>query len=526
MQDKIFYTVCFGFIAGVLLRSFIFVNFHLVLLLGLLALALLIVFWLVRKKPRHVINSAVAESVTSKDDRGSRKFGLLLCIFILFFAFGIIRFHIADKPTPFVFESRVGQKVSLVGEIADEPNIAERNQKIVVTASLFPQGLVFRESKARPFPDQDKTKILITTDRGAKFRYGDRVNFEGILRKPENFVTDQGKEFDYVNYLRKDGIFFTMSYPKVEIVSHGHGGKVKSILFSVKEKFLEKMNLAIREPESLLMGGLILGERAAFDQSLRQGFVDTGTIHIVALSGYNITLVAEWIMKIFSFLPKNLGIGAGIFSILLFILMTGGSSTAVRAGIMATLALFARGIGRDYDVVRALLLAGIVMVLVNPFLLVFDVSFQLSFMATVAVIFFTPRVEKYFLWVTPRFKLRDIFSVTVAVYIFVLPFILYKMGNLSVVALPANFLILPFIPLSMILGYLTGFAGIIWYVFSAPLGFVSYLFLHYELAVINFFANIPFASVSVPDFPLILTLLVYAYFVYKLFGRSIKSFFY
>jgi competence protein ComEC len=273
------------------------------------------------------------------------------------------------------------------------------------------------------------------------------------------------------------------------------------------------------------MNGLILGEKSAFSESLRQSFVDTGTIHIVALSGYNVTIVAEWIMKIFSSFPKNIGIGAGMFSILLFVLMTGGSSTAVRAGIMASLALFARLVGRNYDVIRALILAGVFMILINPFVLVFDVSFQLSFIATVAVIFFTPKIEKYFLWVTPRLGLRDIISVTCAAYVFVLPFILYKMGNLSLVALPANTMILPFIPFTMILGFLTGFTGSIGYFFSIPFGYVSYLLLHYELSVINFFSSIPFASLSIPNFPFFITVLIYIYFIYKLFGRSIEKFF-
>ena len=165
------------------------------------------------------------------------------------------------------------------------------------------------------------------------------------------------------------------------------------------------------------------------------------------------------------------------------------------------------------------------MVLVNPLILVFDVSFQLSFIATVAVIFFTPKIEKYFLWITPRFKLRDVISVTCAAYIFVLPFILYKMGNLSLVALPANALILPFIPFTMILGFLTGFAGIISYMLAVPFGFVSYLLLHYKLSVISFFSHLPFAALSIPDFPFLITLLIYVYFVYKLFGKSIKRFF-
>jgi competence protein ComEC len=316
-----------------------------------------------------------------------------------------------------------------------------------------------------------------------------------------------------------------MDYPRVEIISRGEGNKIKSVLFSIKEKFLEKINTQIPEPESLLMGGLILGEKSAFSQELKQSFINTGTIHIVALSGYNITIVAEWIMKVFMFLPQNLGIGVGIFSILLFILMTGASSTAIRAGIMATLALIARATGRNYDVARALILAGVIMILINPLVLVYDVSFQLSFIATIAAIFLAPKIEKYFKWITPKLKLRDIISVTIAAYIFVLPFILYKMGNLSLTALPANILILPFIPITMLFGFLTGFAGLIWYVLAVPFALISKIILSYELLVINFLSNLSFSSFAIPNFPLIITMAIYCFFIYKLFGRDIKNFF-
>ena len=311
----------------------------------------------------------------------------------------------------------------------------------------------------------------------------------------------------------------------IKIISNNNGSKIKSALFDIKDKFVEKINNNIQSPENLFMGGLILGEKSQFDKELKQNFITTGTIHIVALSGYNVTIVAEWIMKLFKFLPMNFGIGIGIFAIILFVIMTGANSTAIRAGIMAVLALIARATGRNYDVARALILAGIIMILINPFVLAFDVSFQLSFIATIAVIFVAPRMEKYFMWVTKRFELRDIITVTCSAYIFVMPFILYKMGILSIVALPANALILPFIPFTMLLGFMTGFAGLIWYIFAVPVGFISYLFLHYELFVINLFAKLPLASIAIPNFPLIIMLAIYAYFIYRLFGRSIKKFF-
>src|SRR3989344_133682 len=412
MQDRIFYAVCFGFVIGVLLRSFVAINFFAILFLSILAIALIFLFLIFKNK-----------------------WGIVIGIFLLFISLGILRFHLADKKIPEISGE------NLTGIVVDEPNIRENNQKLTVKIAKH-------------------VKVLITTNFNEEYKYGDRINFEGKLQKPENFITDQGKEFDYVSYLRKDGIFYVMGYPKIEIISHGNGSKIRSALFSVKEKLLEKMNLAIAPPESLLMGVFVLGERSAFNQGLRQAMVNTGTIHIVALSGYNVTIVAEWLMKLFFFLPPNLGIGAGVFAILLFVLMTGGTSTAVRAGIMATLALIARATGRSYDMGRALLLAGIFMILLNPFVLVYDVSFQLSF-----------------------------------------------------------------IPFTMGLGFFTSFLGLLWYPLSVPLGFISYLFLKYELAVISFFSQLPFAAFTIPNFPLVLTLLIYTWFVYKLFGRDIKNFF-
>ena len=214
-------------------------------------------------------------------------------------------------------------------------------------------------------------------------------------------------------------------------------------------------------------------------------------------------------------LPYYAGIGTGILAIFLFVILTGASSTAVRAGIMAILALVARGTGRTYDAARALLLAAALMVLWNPYILVYDVSFQLSFLATFAMIFMTPKFEKYFLWLKNKF-LFEIATTTVAVYVFVLPFILYKMGNLSLVALPANLLILPFIPLTMGLSYLTGFLGLISQILAVPAGFVTTLLLTYELKIVEIFANFPLAAVAVPDFPLLLTISIYIYFIYLL----------
>jgi competence protein ComEC len=432
----------------------------------------------------------------------------LICLSLIL-VFGVFKVLVFPISPPSFFENQLGEKIAVSGEVVASPEQKENSQKLLVEIEEV----------------GEKTKMLVTVASGLDFAYGDEVYISGVLEKPENFITDTGKEFDYINYLAKDGIFYLINYAKVEVVSTSNGNPVKRALFAFKEKFLEKINYAILGNESLLMGGLILGEKASFSQELRQKFIDTGTIHIIALSGYNITIVAEWFMKLFVFLPQTFAIGAGIFSIFLFVLMTGASSTGVRAGIMAVLALVARATGRTYDIGRALLLAATIMIIINPMILLYDVSFQLSFIATIAVIYLSPRLEKHFMWVTKRFGLRDIICVTFSAYLFVLPFILYKMGNLSIVALPANILILLFIPITMLFGFITGFVGLFFPFLSLFFGFISSLLLSYELGVINFLSSLPFASLSISNFPLLLTILIYIYFIYKLFGKSIQRLF-
>lgn len=473
-KNKIFYLACLGFSLGVLWRSFFHVNFYVVVFL-------ILFFSLIARKNWEII----------------------ILVVLLAFSIGVLRFHLADGPAPEVFEKQINQKISLSGIIIDEPVKSENNIKLLV------------ETK----DNAGKTKILLSTKIDKNYQYGDEIIFTGKLEKPKNFITNQIKEFDYINYLRKDDIFYIMPYPKIDILSRDHGNFIKSALFSIKEKFDAAINSAIPAPENILMGGLNLGERSSFSPSLRQSFINTGTIHIVTISGYNVTLVAEWIMKILGFLPISFAMGAGIIAIFLYIILTGGTQTAIRAGIMATLALLAKTTGRMYDISRALALTAVIMIFINPFILAFDVSFELSFLATLAVIFLSPKIEKYFSWIKWRW-LRDIVSVTSAAYVFVLPFILYKMGNLSLVALPANIAILPFVPATMILGFITGFAGLISNVIAIIPGKIVYILLHYELTAISFFSHLPFASLSIPNFPFFLVVLIYAIFFYYLFKKT------
>ena len=179
--------------------------------------------------------------------------------------------------------------------------------------------------------------------------------------------------------------------------------------------------------------------------------------------------------------------------IVLFILMTGLQTSAIRAGIMASLFLFARCLGRGNSSTRAIVFAASFMLLQNPLLLRFDVGFQLSFLAVMGIIYTGPVLQSWLKRIPDKFQLRGILATTLSAQIFTLPILIYNFGYVSQVAPITNVLILPFLPYIMILGFIYGFLGILW----SPLGWVfsipAWLLLAYLTKVVEVFGAFSFA---------------------------------
>jgi len=423
-------------------------------------------------------------------------------IFIIFIllAIAFVRFLFFLPARP-PYEKAIGREVELTGVVIDSPDERVYNKRLTVR------------------PDGQESSILVVVPREENVSYGDKILVSGTLETPENFITNTGKEFNYERYLANQNIYFIINDASVKIISQNNGSFIKSILFKVKDVFMKNLKRVIISPENDLASGLILGARGGFDNDMRQEFIITGTIHIVALSGYNITIVAENVMKIFGlFLSQTLSAIFGIFIIILFILMTGASSTAVRAGIMAVIVLFARITGRSYDAGRALVVALLLMVAYDLRVLT-DMSFQLSFLATFGILFITPKLLLVLKFLPIRFKIRETVATTLSATIAVLPAILHSTGVLSIVSLPANVIILPIIPFAMFFSFMTGIIGVVSYTLSVPFAFISEALLSFILWVIHFFASFPFASLTIKSFPLVLIIILYSLIAWWVFRR-------
>jgi competence protein ComEC len=199
--------------------------------------------------------------------------------------------------------------------------------------------------------------------------------------------------------------------------------------------------------------------------------------------------------------------------------MTGGQATAIRAGIMATILLFARLTGRTYDAGRTLVIAGLLMLVYDPRTIT-DISFQLSFIATAGVLFITPKVILWIRFLPNYFKFRELVATTIAATISVLPILLYTTGVLSLVSLPANILILPLIPPTMLFSFLASVLGFISGSLSLMFSYVAHLLLSYILSVIHYFGALPFASVTTRSFPLVITILLYIFLIWWVFRKN------
>lgn len=418
-------------------------------------------------------------------------------IIILFFVliFGVVRyfFFIPEKPN---LDNFLGNEVSVEGIVSEIPKENDFNIRITVNQN-----------------DSDFYFLAIGSKEDNIF-YGDKVLVSGELTIPENFDTETGRVFNYRRYLANKNIYYVIENAEIKIIESESRKGLKFWLYKFRNSFRENMGMIINYPNSSLAEGLLLGEKSGFDNNMQDDFVKTGTIHIVALSGYNITIIADNTIKILgSVLSKTLSIIFSFFLILIFIIMTGAEATAVRAGVMASILLLSKIMGRDYYAKRALWIAFILM-LAYDLRVISDMSFQLSFLATAGILYIHPKIFPKLYFIPIRFHLREIVSTTISATIAVLPLVLYSTGVLSLVSLPANILILPFIPITMFFSFLAGIISFISPFLAYPFAIISNIFLSYILFIIEWFGSFRFSSVNIESFSVIFVFVIYAFIVW------------
>ncbi len=340
---------------------------------------------------------------------------------------------------------------------------------------------------------------------------GEDVAFTARLVKPENFLTEANRVFLYEQYLRQLGV-----YAIARIDNSGCDGKDSrfAIFAFLRFHFMNAVHRVLPVQEASLLGGLLLGLRGSLSAELLEVFRITGLIHIIVLSGYNITLVAEAVRRVLSRTPPMFSFVCSLVTIILFVLLAGAQTAAVRAGSMASIALVARALHREYDGVRILVFVGALMVLYNPEQALYSTSFHMSFLATLGLLIFSPVFERYFVRLTDRFQVRSIVSATLATQLFLLPYLAYSIGEVSIIGLLANMVILPLVPLAMAFGALLILIAVILPPAALIVAPIAYFPLTLIIRSADMFASVPYASVPLPQLPAFLMLACVVFLVY------------
>ncbi len=415
---------------------------------------------------------------------------IFVAIVFLGLALGCGRFIFwRDTPTDHQVDIAVGTQVIVSGIVIDEPDIRENNTHISVE---------FKEIE-NDSPKGVYGSALVFVPRYPEYKYGDVLKLSGKLEYPKAFTEADGRIFDYPAYLRTKDIRYQMRYPHIEIIQAGQGSPLIATLFYLKHSFINAISSVLPEPHNSLLGGLLLGGKQSLGATWLMRFRISGIIHIVVLSGYNMTIVSEWLVVIFRSLGFYGSLSAGGTGIILFAMMTGGGATVMRAAVMSLLVLLARVTGRTYAMGRALLIAAALMVASNPSILAFDPSFQLSFLASLGLIFVSPILKRKIMLFRSSATWHEILISTLATQVVVLPVLLYQTGMLSLVSLPVNLLVLPLIPITMLLGFVAGLCALA-LPFLPWLGLIvalpAHILLSWILDVAHIAAQIPYASVS------------------------------
>jgi competence protein ComEC len=479
VASRIFLYLCLSFILGIFINSLF--SFSQVMMLGFLIVSIFLisVFW--QYKPVVIIG---------------------FCL--LFLVIGLYNHQQAilkiDSP-------REGE-VSFIGRVVSEPDLRQDHLKLVVES------------------DSLNGKVLLSLARYPEYNYGDRISVSGYLQSPEEDI----EGFNYKNYLSKDGIYSVIRWPEVKLLPEKKNSLLNQGLtgiFFLKNKLRESIDHSLPSPQNSVMAAMILGDKRRLPEKTKEELNFAGLRHVTAISGMHIVIVGSilsWAAVNLLKLKRNqvFYLVAGLLFV--FIVMVGLPSSAIRAGIMFAVLLYAAKEGRTSSSDRALIFTAVIMLMWNPLLLAWDVGFQLSFLACLGIVYLGP-IFRYFFSGQSNFFLmadtRNLLAITLAAQISTLPILIYNFGYISQVAPLANILVVPLLPLIMVFGLISGIIGIVWPFLGLILSWPAWLLLSFLTGLSSWLANLPF-SVRYFNFSWIWLIILYLFLAVFVFYLRYK----
>lgn len=497
------FWVALAFLGGILLARTLTLPIWLWLVLGILSLTVGITLKLVRRE-------------------------LMLTLLLMpgFFFLGAARYQ-AQQPviTPdhIAYYNDTAQKIYVTGTIVAPPDIRDTyiNLHIEVDAIDLGKGDI-----------RVHGPLLIRLANEYELNYGDHVRVRGEVQAPS-----ENEEFSYRDYLAFQGIHSILSTNNITLLPFGgQVDPVSAFIYRVKTSLLRRVYMLFPEPEASLLAGILFGNDNGMTAELQQAFKNTGTSHIIAISGFNIAIIAGIFVTLFSrFLGKRLGSLLAILGIAFYTILVGASPSVIRAAIMGTLSIIAGLSGRRNLALNMLAITAGVMVAFDPYL-PWDVGFQLSFMATLGLVLYAqPMQQAVSNFLTRHFPqlpveqivgpFSDYFLLTLAAQITTLPISAYHFQRISLISLIANPFILPAQPPVMIVSGLAVVFGRIYLPLGQVVAWMAWPYPAYTIRMVEFFNGFPGGVLPLESFSLLSVIAFYlVLFLLTLTPPSLSNF--
>ena len=425
----------------------------------------------------------------------------LIWIGMIFAIAGGVRYNLAlphfDQNSLATYNN-IGE-ATIDGVVDADPDIRDTYINLRVNADR----ITLPDKSTRPI----EGTLLARPTRPAEFKYGERVRVSGELTTPTESAT-----FSYKDFLARQGIYSMIDRPRITILDHDQGSPIFAAIYAFRGRAREVITQILPEPQASLLNGILLGDDSGLPADVQDEFRRTGTTHIIAISGYNITiLISLMSVVVVRLFGRRRAFPILVIGLVVYTIMVGASASVVRASIMGILTLLAIYLGRQAAALNSLFIAGFLMTALDPNTLS-DVGFQLSFAATLGlVVYARPFADSTMKLLTRLFPndlarktvgvINDALLVTLAAQVATLPLLVYYFRQLSLVSLIVNPLVLPAQTGVMAFGLLALTAGLITIPLGQIVGWSAWVFLAWTTGVIHIFASIPGAAIPLDYVP-------------------------
>ncbi|MFW0862534.1 MAG: ComEC/Rec2 family competence protein [Candidatus Komeilibacteria bacterium] len=349
--------------------------------------------------------------------------------------------------------------------------------------------------------------VLVKSSLYPEYFVGDELELDCKLIKP-----DKIEDFAYDDYLSRYDIYSLCYSPIVKYIGLADKYILKRKIVDFKDRVHQVIQKNIVEPEASILSAMLLARRRSIPTDIVDNFSKAGVSHLLAISGMHVSIISLLLVRVLTafYLPKKLTYPIALLILFMYILMIGMPASAIRAGMMGSVLLIADYFGRVNKSYFALILVAIITLMFNPKLLVYDIGWQLSFLAVLSLVLFSDDVGKLFKRLPVLFGIKAILQATFAAQILTLPWIVFKFNQASLVFPIANILLLPTLPLLMCLSIVGIILNLLIPTISVPLFWIVYGMLNKQIEIVNWLGSLPLAAIELPKINWL-----YIFFIYS-----------